>query len=151
MRDSFSSVSRQFECPVCLEIMRPPTKMLHCKNGHVLCLVGFPEKLSLSFSCIHIEQTCVQKGGITSCPSCRQPLLGRLIFSHILNCGINITYAFKQELHNGKVGRGVFCYGLVLRSSVVRHRSMPNLHRFYFIFEIVRISTMNLCFTVYLV
>ena len=81
-------MSRQFECPVCLEIMRPPTKMLHCKNGHVLCLVGFPEKLSLSFSCIHIEQTCVQKGGITSCPSCRQPLLGRLIFSHILNCGI---------------------------------------------------------------
>ena len=112
MRDSFSSVSRQFECPVCLEIMRPPTKMLHCKNGHVLCLVGFPEKLSLSFSCIHIEQTCVQKGGITSCPSCRQPLLGRLIFSHILNCGINITYAFKQELHNGKVGRGVFCNGV---------------------------------------
>merc|ERR1719239_1072105 len=59
VRDSFTSVSRQFECPVCLEIMRPPTKMLHCKNGHVLCM------------------TCVENGGITSCPSCRQPLLGR--------------------------------------------------------------------------
>jgi len=59
VRESFTSVSRQFECPVCLEIMRPPTKMLHCKNGHVLCM------------------TCVENGGITSCPSCRQPLLGR--------------------------------------------------------------------------
>jgi len=59
VRDSFTGVSRQFECPVCLEIMRPPAKMLHCKNGHVLCM------------------TCVQRGGISSCPSCRQPLLGR--------------------------------------------------------------------------
>merc|ERR1719460_492205 len=59
VRDSFTGVSRQFECPVCLEIMRPPAKMLHCKNGHVLCM------------------TCVQRGGIRSCPSCRQPLLGR--------------------------------------------------------------------------
>jgi len=59
VRESFTSVSRQFECPVCMEPMRPPTKIFHCKMGHVLCM------------------DCRERGRITTCPSCRQPVLGR--------------------------------------------------------------------------
>ena len=52
----------------------------------IMCIVWswiFPLYFGLaniSLTSASIEQTCAEKGGITSCPSCRQPLLGRFFF-----------------------------------------------------------------------
>ena len=46
----------EFDCPICLERMKPPKKIFQCKNGHVLC------------------ETCIEK--VYRCPTCRIPFSG---------------------------------------------------------------------------
>merc|ERR1712059_49647 len=55
----FPGVNSQFECPVCFEEMKPPVKMFHCRQGHVVC------------------QNCLVEGHLKECPSCRGPIIGR--------------------------------------------------------------------------
>merc|ERR1712059_187137 len=59
VRESILGVNSQFECPVCFEEMKPPVKMFHCRQGHVVC------------------QNCLVEGHLKECPSCRGPIIGR--------------------------------------------------------------------------
>ena len=47
------------ECPICLEYMRPPMKIVQCNNGHLIC------------------QTCSEMERIETCPTCREHFTGR--------------------------------------------------------------------------
>ena len=31
------TLDKEFECPICLETMRPPRKIFHCPRGHLIC------------------------------------------------------------------------------------------------------------------
>ena len=42
------------ECPVCLELLLPPIRIMQCTNGHLVC------------------ETCEAKEELTCCPTCRQ-------------------------------------------------------------------------------
>ena len=42
------------ECPVCLELLLPPMRIMQCSNGHLVC------------------GTCEAKVELTCCPTCRQ-------------------------------------------------------------------------------
>jgi len=53
----------ELECPVCLEEMRPPTKIWQCMDGHPIC------------------DTCRRRPQVTSCPVCRQELTGRNVLA----------------------------------------------------------------------
>jgi hypothetical protein len=58
-----SSFDKEFECSVCLEEMRPPTKIFQCRNGHVMC------------------EACKNHTEVSTCPTCRYiPLLARFIY-----------------------------------------------------------------------
>ena len=48
-----SSFDKEFECSVCLEEMRPPTKIFQCRNGHVMC------------------EACKNHTVVSTCPTCR--------------------------------------------------------------------------------
>ena len=48
-----SSFDKEFECSVCLDEMRPPTKIFQCKNGHVMC------------------EACKNHTEVSTCPTCR--------------------------------------------------------------------------------
>ena len=48
-----SSFDKEFECSVCLEEMRPPTKIFQCRNGHVMC------------------EACKNHTEVSTCPTCR--------------------------------------------------------------------------------
>ena len=63
---------KEFECPICLNLMIPPLKICQCSFGHLLC------------------STC-SASGLKNCPICREKILGRahnieniaqLLFSH---------------------------------------------------------------------
>ena len=45
------------ECPVCLELLLPPIRIMQCTNGHLVC------------------ETCEAKAELTCCPTCRQVLV----------------------------------------------------------------------------
>ena len=47
------------ECPICLHQMAPPTKIVHCVQGHKLC------------------ETCSKKEAVKSCPTCKTGFMGR--------------------------------------------------------------------------
>jgi len=47
------------ECPVCLELLLPPIRIMQCTNGHLVC------------------ETCEAKAELTCCPTCRQGFTGR--------------------------------------------------------------------------
>jgi len=47
------------ECPVCFEKMMPPTRIMQCSNGHLIC------------------KECVSKANIIDCPTCRMKIVGR--------------------------------------------------------------------------
>ena len=47
------------ECPVCLEMLMPPIRIMQCANGHLVC------------------EVCESKPELTSCPTCRQEFTGR--------------------------------------------------------------------------
>ena len=48
-----SSFDKEFECSVCLDEMRPPTKIFQCRNGHVMC------------------EACKNHTEVATCPTCR--------------------------------------------------------------------------------
>ena len=48
-----SSFDKEFECSVCLDEMRPPTKIFQCRNGHVMC------------------EACKNHTEVSTCPTCR--------------------------------------------------------------------------------
>ena len=48
-----------FDCPVCLDTMAPPKKILECERGHLIC------------------EDCMKRPEIKTCPTCRGPLRGR--------------------------------------------------------------------------
>ena len=47
------------ECPVCLEMLMPPIRIMQCSNGHLVC------------------EVCESKPELTNCPTCRQEFTGR--------------------------------------------------------------------------
>ena len=47
------------ECPICLEYMRPPMKIVQCHNGHLVC------------------EGCSKMKEIETCPTCREEFTGR--------------------------------------------------------------------------
>ena len=49
------------ECPVCMEQMMPPTRIIQCMSGHLVC------------------QTCESQPTLVNCPTCRQNFTGRAI------------------------------------------------------------------------
>jgi len=51
-----SILEKDFECPVCYEVMSPPSRIFQCSNGHLIC------------------EECKQRQEIRSCPTCRVPL-----------------------------------------------------------------------------
>ena len=51
----------QFECPVCLEEMKPPVRIHQCVDGHLLC------------------GTCRENPAILTCPVCRGNIMGRAV------------------------------------------------------------------------
>ena len=47
------------ECQVCFEKMMPPTRIMQCSNGHLIC------------------KKCVSNANIIDCPTCRMKIVGR--------------------------------------------------------------------------
>jgi len=47
------------ECPVCIEKLMPPTRIMQCSNGHLIC------------------EDCVSKANVIDCPTCRMKIVGR--------------------------------------------------------------------------
>ena len=62
---SASDFQREFECPICFEEMRPPTRIWQCVDGHAIC-EGCRSKLDTKLD---------TKG----CPSCSRAIEGRNI------------------------------------------------------------------------
>jgi len=56
----FACSTNHLECPICLEIPFPPTKIFQCEQGHIFC------------------EIC-RKGGLTYCPECRVKLSDKVI------------------------------------------------------------------------
>jgi len=54
------------ECPICLEICKPPTQVWQCPEGHILC------------------GSCAAKPEVLICPQCRVKLAGRLSRGRVL-------------------------------------------------------------------
>ena len=52
--------AKEFECPVCMDDMKPPTRIFQCRNGHVIC------------------ENCKAHPELNTCPSCRIPLTGKV-------------------------------------------------------------------------
>jgi len=55
---SKSELLKEFECPVCFNLMIHPLQILQCSAGHVIC------------------SACINQGVMT-CPSCRNKIMGR--------------------------------------------------------------------------
>ena len=53
-------LAEEFECPVCLTEMKPPTRIYQCQSGHPVCDYCF--------------RWCTNQ---TSCPTCRMRMVGR--------------------------------------------------------------------------
>ena len=53
---SHNIFEKDFECPVCYEIMCPPSRIFQCNNGHLIC------------------EVCKGHTEIRTCPTCRVPL-----------------------------------------------------------------------------
>eukprot|EP00091_Calanus_sinicus_P017637 TRINITY_DN38130_c0_g1_i1.p1 TRINITY_DN38130_c0_g1~~TRINITY_DN38130_c0_g1_i1.p1 ORF type:complete len:101 (-),score=19.74 TRINITY_DN38130_c0_g1_i1:69-371(-) len=49
----------EFLCPICADMMSPPTRIWQCGEGHILC------------------QDCRNHPDIKTCPSCRGQFVGR--------------------------------------------------------------------------
>ena len=52
--NNFEALLKDYECPVCLEIMEPPKKIFGCSNDH------------------HICSECLKSSSIKCCPICRE-------------------------------------------------------------------------------
>ena len=56
---STSDFQREFECPICFEEMRPPTRIWQCVDGHAIC-EGRVGPLQLrDLRCCCASQLCV--------------------------------------------------------------------------------------------
>ena len=51
-------IKKEYECPVCLNVMLPPVNIYQCSSGHCVCA------------------KC-QGEGVKFCPTCRNPIVGR--------------------------------------------------------------------------
>eukprot|EP00092_Neocalanus_flemingeri_P025014 GFUD01027126.1.p1 GENE.GFUD01027126.1~~GFUD01027126.1.p1 ORF type:complete len:278 (-),score=48.35 GFUD01027126.1:72-905(-) len=49
------------ECPICFEEMKPPTRIIQCRSGHLVC------------------QKCKERPQVVICPTCKQEFTGRAI------------------------------------------------------------------------
>eukprot|EP00092_Neocalanus_flemingeri_P027978 GFUD01030375.1.p1 GENE.GFUD01030375.1~~GFUD01030375.1.p1 ORF type:complete len:259 (-),score=61.45 GFUD01030375.1:62-838(-) len=49
------------ECPICFEEMKPPTRIIQCRSGHLVC------------------QNCKERPQVVICPTCKQEFIGRAI------------------------------------------------------------------------
>lgn len=49
-------MSLLLECPVCVEVMKPPRKIFQCSNGHIIC------------------EQCKKNPAVKVCPTCRVPM-----------------------------------------------------------------------------
>ena len=49
------------ECPICLDDMKPPTKIIQCRGGHLIC------------------GKCQTRPSVKFCPSCREEFTGRAV------------------------------------------------------------------------
>eukprot|EP00092_Neocalanus_flemingeri_P002181 GFUD01002321.1.p1 GENE.GFUD01002321.1~~GFUD01002321.1.p1 ORF type:complete len:259 (-),score=63.64 GFUD01002321.1:341-1117(-) len=49
------------ECPICFEEMKPPTRIIQCRSGHLIC------------------QKCKERPQVVICPTCKQEFTGRAI------------------------------------------------------------------------
>jgi len=58
-RQGLTSVDNSFECPICYNQMFPPTRILQCAQGHVIC------------------EPCYFRSSPQICHSCRAPITGR--------------------------------------------------------------------------
>eukprot|EP00092_Neocalanus_flemingeri_P020769 GFUD01022504.1.p1 GENE.GFUD01022504.1~~GFUD01022504.1.p1 ORF type:complete len:259 (+),score=55.79 GFUD01022504.1:46-822(+) len=47
------------ECPICFEEMKPPTRIIQCRSGHLIC------------------QQCKERPQVVICPTCKQEFTGR--------------------------------------------------------------------------
>ena len=56
VRDSFLPCP---ECPVCLEMLLPPIRIIQCSNGHLVC------------------EVCQSQPQLSCCPTCREEFTGR--------------------------------------------------------------------------
>ena len=72
-------LEKEFECPVCLEVMAPPKKIFQCTNGHLIC------------------DSCKNHPEIRSCPSCRV-----LIVTSQFTRNIPMERLIRSQLENTK-------------------------------------------------
>ena len=56
--DMFKAVSKCLECPICLEICKPPQEMWQCTEGHIMC------------------ESCAYTPKLLNCSQCRTPIYG---------------------------------------------------------------------------
>jgi len=49
------------ECPICMDDMKPPTKIMQCKGGHLIC------------------EKCKSRPSVQFCPTCREEFTGRAV------------------------------------------------------------------------
>lgn len=66
LNQSQTSATSELECPVCLEEMRPPTRIWQCVSGHPVC------------------DTCIRSPRVKECPTCRQKIVGRNVLAEKL-------------------------------------------------------------------
>jgi len=59
MTEEPSNAREEFICPICAEMMAPPTRIWQCGEGHILC------------------QNCKNHPEVKTCPACRGPFVGR--------------------------------------------------------------------------
>ena len=61
LEPDFALWKSEFECPICFEEMRPPTRIWQCVDGHAIC------------------EGCRNRLDSKDCPSCSRTLEGRNI------------------------------------------------------------------------
>jgi len=71
---SSSSSSRDLECPVCAETVRPPMRLKQCGQGHIICDDCHRQRISHNATTGRECHTC--KGPITGRPNALERILG---------------------------------------------------------------------------
>ena len=56
-------ICSELECPICLEEMRPPTRIWQCSSGHPVC------------------ESCMRNPRLSECPTCREKIVGRNVLA----------------------------------------------------------------------
>ena len=67
--NSESNEEHWFGCPVCLMLLKPPTRIFQCPEGHILC------------------EECKENPAMVHCPQCRYVIFTKCLLHVILmNC-----------------------------------------------------------------